>query len=179
MRKKLIIINGVMGVGKTSVSKALYKQLDNSFWLDGDNCWMMNPFEVTSGNKYMVIDNITYLINNFIKNSKSKYIILNWVIHKDEIMDSILYKINMDKIDLYKITLICDEDTLVKRIKKDIKSGIRDEDNIKRSLDKLKLYKNMNTLKIDTFKCIYFYFMNKDLYSKGVKFKFFLKVFEK
>lgn len=139
-----------MGVGKTSVSKALYKQLDNSFWLDGDNCWMMNPFEVTSENKYMVIDNITYLINNFIKNSKSKYIILNWVIHTDEIMDSILYKINMDKIDLYKITLICDEDTLVKRIKKDIKSGIRDEDNIKRSLDKLKLYKNMNTLKIDT-----------------------------
>ncbi|GAA0103731.1 AAA family ATPase [Paraclostridium sordellii] len=150
MRKKLIIINGVMGVGKTSVSKALYKQLDNSFWLDGDNCWMMNPFEVTSENKYMVIDNITYLINNFIKNSKSKYIILNWVIHTDEIMDSILYKINMDKIDLYKITLICDEDTLVKRIKKDIKSGIRDEDNIIRSLDKLKLYKNMNTLKIDT-----------------------------
>lgn len=150
MRKKLIIINGVMGVGKTSVSKALYKQLDNSFWLDGDNCWMMNPFEVTSENKYMVIDNITYLINNFIKNSKSKHIILNWVIHTDEIMDSILYKINMDKIDLYKITLICDEDTLVKRIKKDIKSGIRDEDNIIRSLDKLKLYKNMNTLKIDT-----------------------------
>lgn len=31
MRKKLIIINGVMGVGKTSVSKALYKQLDNSY----------------------------------------------------------------------------------------------------------------------------------------------------
>ncbi|WP_338563682.1 AAA family ATPase [Paraclostridium sordellii] len=150
MRKKLIIINGVMGVGKTSVSKALYKQLDNSFWLDGDNCWMMNPFEVTSENKYMVIDNITYLINNFIKNSKSEHIILNWVIHTDEIMDSILYKINMNKIDLYKITLICDEDTLVKRIKKDIKSGIRDEDNIKRSLDKLKLYKNMNTLKIDT-----------------------------
>lgn len=150
MRKKLIIINGVMGVGKTSVSKALYKQLDNSFWLDGDNCWMMNPFEVTSENKYMVIDNTTYLINNFIKNSKSEHIILNWVIHTDEIMDSILYKINMNKIDLYKITLICDEDTLVKRIKKDIKSGIRDEDNIKRSLDKLKLYKNMNTLKIDT-----------------------------
>ncbi|CEN78663.1 AAA family ATPase [Paraclostridium sordellii] len=150
MRKKLIIINGVMGVGKTSVSKALYKQLDNSFWLDGDNCWMMNPFEVTSENKYMVIDNITYLIDNFIKNSKSKYIILNWVIHTDEIMNSILYKINMDKIDLYKITLICDEDTLVKRIKKDIQFGIRDEDNIKRSLDKLKLYKNMNTLKIDT-----------------------------
>lgn len=65
-------------------------------------------------------------------------------------MDSILYKINMNKIDLYKITLICDEDTLVKRIKKDIKFGIRDEGNIKRSLDKLKLYKNMNTLKIDT-----------------------------
>jgi len=46
MKKKLIIINGTMGVGKSTISKALYKNLENSVWLDGDWCWMMNPFIV-------------------------------------------------------------------------------------------------------------------------------------
>ena len=69
MNKKLIIINGTMGVGKTTIIKMLYKELENSFWLDGDNCWMMNPFIVNEENKKMVVDNITYILNSFIKNS--------------------------------------------------------------------------------------------------------------
>lgn len=150
MEKKLIIINGVMGVGKTTISKALYKKLDNSFWLDGDNCWMMNPFEVTDENKFMVLDNISYILNNFIKNSKSKYIVFNWVIHTEDIMKDILNKIDSSSVDVYKITLMCSKENLINRINKDIKLGLRYEDNIKRSLDRLELYNKMDTIKIDT-----------------------------
>lgn len=150
MEKKLIIINGVMGVGKTTISKALYKKLDNSFWLDGDNCWMMNPFEVTDENKFMVLDNISYILNNFIKNSKSKYIVFNWVIHTEDIMKDILKKIDSSSVDVYKITLMCSKENLINRINKDIKLGLRYEDNIKRSLDRLELYNKMDTIKIDT-----------------------------
>lgn len=150
MEKKLIIINGVMGVGKTTISKALYKKLDNSFWLDGDNCWMMNPFEVTDENKFMVLDNISYILNNFIKNSKSKYIIFNWVIHTEDIMKDILNKIDSSSVDVYKITLMCSKENLINRINKDIKLGLRYEDNIKRSLDRLELYNKMDIIKIDT-----------------------------
>lgn len=150
MEKKLIIINGVMEVGKTTISKALYKKLDNSFWLDGDNCWMMNPFEVTDENKFMVLDNISYILNNFIKNSKSKYIIFNWVIHTEDIMKDILNKIDSSSVDVYKITLMCSKENLINRINKDIKLGLRYEDNIKRSLDRLELYNKMDTIKIDT-----------------------------
>jgi shikimate kinase len=150
MEKKLIIINGVMGVGKTTISKALYKELDNSFWLDGDNCWMMNPFEVTDENKFMVLDNITHILNNFIKNSKSKYIVFNWVIHTNDIMIDILNKIDISNIDVYKITLICSKEKLIERINDDIDLGLRDDDNIKRSLARLELYNNMDTIKIDT-----------------------------
>ena len=150
MEKKLIIINGVMGVGKTTISKALYKKLYNSFWLDGDNCWMMNPFEVTDENKFMVLDNISYILNNFIKNSKSKYIIFNWVIHTEDIMKDILNKIDSSSVDVYKITLMCSKENLINRINKDIKLGLRYEDNIKRSLDRLELYNKMDTIKIDT-----------------------------
>lgn len=150
MRKKLIIINGVMGVGKTTISKALLKSLDNCFWLDGDNCWMMNPFVVNEENKDMVLNNIGYIINSFINNSSSKYILFNWVIHEEEIMRDVLSRISLKNVDVYKVTLMCTKEDLVKRIKKDIENGIRDEKNIDRSLEKYNLYKSMDTIKIDT-----------------------------
>ncbi|MEG1001752.1 AAA family ATPase [Clostridium sp.] len=150
MRKKLIIINGVMGSGKTTVSKSLYKELENCFWLDGDNVWHMNPFVVNDENKKMVLDNIAYIINNFLKNKSSEYVLFNWVIHTDEIMNTILKKLDITDVDVFKITLMCEKDELIRRISKDIKLGLRDKSNIKRSLDKNKLYEGMNTIKINT-----------------------------
>lgn len=150
MIKTLIIINGVMGVGKTTVSKGVYKELENSFWLDGDNCWSMNPFIVNDENKVMVLDNIAYMINSFLANSSSKYVVFNWVIQTDEIMDSILCKINLKNVDVYKITLMCSQEDLIKRINNDVNLGLRDEDNIRRCMDRFNLYKKMDTIKIDT-----------------------------
>ena len=37
--KKLYIIGGTMGVGKTTVCNILKKRLDMSVMLDGDWCW--------------------------------------------------------------------------------------------------------------------------------------------
>lgn len=150
MKKKLIIINGTMGVGKTTVSRFLYKSLENSFWLDGDSCWYMNPFVVSEENKTMVIENICFILNNFIKNSMSEYIIFNWVIQTDEIMNLVLGNLNLENTHVYKITLMCSEDSLVERIAKDIAEGIRDAESIESSLKNLKLYKNMDSLKIYT-----------------------------
>lgn len=58
MKKKLFIVNGAMWVGKTTTCKELSKKLQNSVWLDGDWCWMINPFVVNEENKRMVINNI-------------------------------------------------------------------------------------------------------------------------
>lgn len=37
--KTLYLIGGTMGVGKTTVSQQLKKDLANSVFLDGDWCW--------------------------------------------------------------------------------------------------------------------------------------------
>ncbi|AJA47084.1 hypothetical protein CPAST_c09840 [Clostridium pasteurianum DSM 525 = ATCC 6013] len=150
MNKKLIIINGTMGVGKTATCKELNKKLYNSVWLDGDWCWRMNPFIVNDENKAMVIDNITYMLRNFLVNSSCKYVIFNWVIHTEEIFKLILQRLNDLEFDLIKITLICSEEILKKRILKDVQLNLREDSAISTSIERLKLYENMDTVKIDT-----------------------------
>lgn len=144
--KKVIIINGTMGVGKSSVCKELNKRIDKSVWLDGDWCWMMNPWVFNDENKKMVEDNIAFLLNNFLTNSTFEYVIFNWVIHREEIFKLILDRLEDYKFKLYKVTLICSESALVKRMKEDCRST----EVIGVSLQRLKAYKSMSTIKIDT-----------------------------
>lgn len=145
---RLIIINGVMGVGKSVTSRALNQKLSNSVWLDGDWCWMMDPFVVNDITKEMVIDNITYQLNNFINSKQFEHIIFNWVIDEEYIYDEVIKR--LAPIDIYKITLMCSKETLSNRINQDIKAGLRDEDNLNRSLSKYQKYQDLNSIKIDT-----------------------------
>ena len=69
--KKIYLIGGAMGVGKTTVAQILKTKLSNSVFLDGDWCWDSDPFQVTEETKIMVIDNISHLLNNFIHCSAS------------------------------------------------------------------------------------------------------------
>lgn len=144
--KKLIIINGVPGAGKTSVAKVLNKRLDRSVWLDGDWCWMMNPFVVNDENKAMVESNIYHLLNNFLKNSSYRHVVFNWVIGHDPLMEKILSNIDTRDSLIYKFSLVCDENILRQRM---IKDG-RGKDQIEDSLNRQSNYYSMNTIKVDT-----------------------------
>lgn len=144
--KKLIIINGTMGVGKSTICRELYRQLNNSVWLDGDWCWMMNPWTVTEENILMVEDNISHLLRNYLRNSSFEHIIFSWVIHREEISDRLLKKLGGHEFQLFKISLICSESALRERMIKDNRS----QDSIRLSIERLKNYEGMDTIKIDT-----------------------------
>lgn len=147
--KNLIIINGTMGVGKTTTSKALKNMLSNCVFLDGDWCWDMSPFIVTDETKEMVLDNITHLLKNFISCSEYENIIFCWVMHEEAIINEILSRLNKDECKLYKFSIVCSEQSLISRIRKDINKGIREKDIIERSVPRLKEYFTMDTKKID------------------------------
>jgi broad-specificity NMP kinase len=147
--KKLYIIGGTMGVGKTTVSKELKTRLSKSVLLDGDWCWDMNPFVVNDETKAMVMDNICYLLNNFIHCSEYENIIFCWVLHEQEIIDSILSKLDIENIKVISISLLCSEKALRERIQKDIDNKLRSNDVLERSIGRLPLYEKLDTLKIE------------------------------
>lgn len=146
MNKNLVIINGVMGVGKTEICRELYKEFENSVWLDGDWCWMMHPWDFSEENRKMAMGNIQYLLRNFLQNSTLRYVFFSWVMHKEETIEEILSSLKDIAFKLYEITLTCSEEELRKRM---IKEN-RDEASIQESIKRLKNYEQMDTIKVDT-----------------------------
>lgn len=139
-----------MGVGKTTVCQQLKQDLPHSVFLDGDWCWDAHPFQVTEETKKMVTDNICYLLNNFLHCSAYENIIFCWVMHQQSIIDSIVEKLDTENCDIKCISLTVNESSLRKRLTADVESGIRTADVIDRSITRISLYQNLNTIKIDT-----------------------------
>lgn len=148
--KTLYLISGTMGIGKTAVSHQLKINLTNSVFLDGDWCWDANPFQVTEETKKMVMHNICYLLNNFIRCSAYENVIFCWVMDNQNIIDGILKKLHTGNCKVNKISLIADEINLRDRLNVDIAAGNRTADIIDRSISRMSMYHDLDTIKIDT-----------------------------
>ena len=148
--KKIYLIGGAMGVGKTTVAQILKTKLSNSVFLDGDWCWDSDPFQVTEETKIMVIDNISHLLNNFIHCSAYDNIIFCWVMHEQSIIDGIINELDTENCIVKKISLTVDEMNLQKRLKADVARNIRTADVIDRSVARIPMYQALDTIKIET-----------------------------
>ena len=148
--KKLFIIGGTMGIGKSTVSQILKRKLPNSVFLDGDWCWDSSPFQVTAETKEMVIKNICAVLNNFLKCSAYENIIFCWVMHEQSIIDAIISGLDTANCRVLAVSLLCSEQELTQRLQKDVAAGIRTPDVIERSVQRMPLYQNLDTIKVNT-----------------------------
>lgn len=143
--KHVYLIGGPMGIGKSTICNQLNQDLDHSVFLDGDWCWNMDPFIVNQDTKNMVLDNITHCLNNFIHTPGIENIIFCWVMHKQDIINQIIQKLDTEGVDIHLISLICEKEELIKRMLIDR----RDNQTMRKSLQYLELYKDLDTQKID------------------------------
>jgi broad-specificity NMP kinase len=152
--KNVFLIGGTMGVGKTTTCRIIEEKLSNSVFLDGDWCWDMHPFQVTEETKQMVLENICFLLNNFIRCSAYENIVFCWVMHEQSIIDDIVSHLDNANCNIHSVSLICDKQALQARLKKDIDAGIRTEDVICRSVARIPFYQKLRTYKVDVSKII-------------------------
>lgn len=147
--KKVIFISGTMGSGKTTVSCLCNEQLTRSVWLDGDWCWMMHPFQVNDQTKAMVLNNITYLLNQFLAQPDFDYILFSWVMDDPETVRSILNRL-LGEFTFYHFTLSPSPAQLRRQLQSDIDRGLRTPDCLERSLARLPHYDDIDSEKIET-----------------------------
>lgn len=147
--KRLYVIGGTMGVGKTTVCRRLARRLPNSAFLDGDWCWDMHPFQVTEETRRMVVDNICFVLNSFLRCSAFESVVFCWVMHRQEILDGILSCLDTAGWQVHAISLVCRPEILRARLEGDIAAGLRAGDVLARSLARLPLYDRLDTRKLD------------------------------
>jgi broad-specificity NMP kinase len=135
-----------MGIGKSTVCAALNRRLHHSVWLDGDWCWMMHPWVYSEENRQMVVQNITYLLRSFLLNSTFDYVLFSWVLHRQEIADLLLSHLQDLDFSMCALTLLCSEPALRARLAEDGRSA----EEIERSVARLPLYRQVNSVKVDT-----------------------------
>lgn len=148
--KRLILIGGPMGVGKTLVCRQLQKRLPLNVFLDGDWCWEMKPFQVTRETKRMVLENIHFMLGQFLRCSVYENILFCWVMHQNEILQEVLSGLDLQGIELHCFTLMADAQSLARRVLGDVAAGVRDATALEKSLHYLQCCQELNTVKIDT-----------------------------
>ena len=154
--KNLIMVGGTMGAGKTTVCSELTKLLPNNVFLDGDWCWKATPFIVNEETKEMVMENITYMLAQFLNCSAYQNVIFCWVMDHQEIIDELLSRLEEQAdadFSLYNISLTLSSEALKERLQKDIQAGIRQPDILERASERLTLFESLNTKKIDVSDC--------------------------
>lgn len=142
---KLILINGAPGVGKSTAARLVFARLPNAAFLDGDDVWQINPFEVTDRTKAIVERNIPFVLRGYLE-AGYDYVILAWVMHQQAIIDWLLDQLHDLGTDAHIFTLVAEETTAQARWRES--SGQQGTSEV--VSDRLRQSLELATMKIDT-----------------------------
>ena len=124
--------------------------LPRAVLLDGDWCWDADPFVVTEETKRMVLSNIRFLLNSFLRCSEYENVVFCWVMHRQEIIEDIPLRARPLRLPHRQRLAHASPEALRARLERDVARGARPADVIGRSLAYLPLYAALETRKIDT-----------------------------
>ena len=109
---KVIILNGPMGVGKTTVGKYIADHYPGTAFIDGDWCLDLHPFVGNRETKAMAVDNILHMIGNYMKCSVCKMIVLVWLMDDPWVLQAITDGLAALQAEVKSVTLVCDREYL-------------------------------------------------------------------
>lgn len=145
-KKKLTMIAGPAGVGKSAVCKELFKQIDGSAWLDGDWCWMVNPYPgKTAEQKTYAEKAFGYILDGYFNDVNTNTILFSWLIHGNFMFELVTNRIAYTDYELIKIVLICDDQEYIRRMQSDNRG--KEKIAARDTMDK---YLLLDAIKIDT-----------------------------
>jgi cytidylate kinase len=127
--KKVFVIFGAPGIGKTTISKLLYKKIDDTQYIDVDELWRIQPFIVNDINKAYVETNIKYMYRSFLEHPSLKHLVLTWVIPTQGLKD--MMKSWFAESEVYFYRLIAQNEVYLKRLIDDHRDKSKFDDYIK------------------------------------------------
>ena len=111
--KKIILLNGQSGAGKTTVSLALFNKLNNSFLIEADNLVRVLPWRFNDELQKLAVINAASLINNFFNYKYTQGILSSGILNQ-ALLDLLQSKLDQNTKLMY-IWLFADKETRMKR----------------------------------------------------------------
>jgi broad-specificity NMP kinase len=144
--KKLIMIAGPAGIGKTTVCKRLFRTINGCAWLDGDWCWMVNPYPGKNDDqKKYSLESFGRILDGYFNDANTRIILFSWMIQWNFMFELVTNNIPFKNYDVIKIALVCEENVFKQRLI----NGNRSENKI-HNLDDMGKYRSLNATIIDT-----------------------------
>lgn len=146
---KVIILNGPMGVGKTTVGKYIADHHPGTAFIDGDWCLDIHPFVGNQETKAMAVDNILHMIGNYQKCSVCNMVVLVWLMDEPWVIQKITQGLSAMQAEVKNMTLVCSRESLIRRWKDDHDCEWRTDEWLNVSLKSLPGFASMENI-IDT-----------------------------
>ena len=146
---KVIVLNGPMGVGKTTVGKYIADQNPGTAFIDGDWCMDIHPFIGNRETKAMAVDNILHMIRNYQKCSVCSMIVLVWLMDDPWVIQGIKEGLSVLQLEMKNVTLLRDRENLIRRWNNDQNCEWRTNEWLQISLKSLPGFASMENT-IDT-----------------------------
>ena len=146
---KVIVINGPMGVGKTTTGKIIADRNPGTAFIDGDWCMDLHPFVGSHETRAMAADNILHMIGNYIRCPECRMAVLVWLMDDPQVYRMIMDGLSAMQAEVQSVTLTCDRESLVSRWKNDRGCEWRTDRWLEAALDSLPAFASMENA-IDT-----------------------------
>jgi chloramphenicol 3-O-phosphotransferase len=114
----IIIINGSLGVGKTSVAEQIHYKFDKSVHLDGDAIGDVHPFEIYDEERIRHLYRTLELLIGFHQNNGYPNFVINYVFESPESLQELLDLLRPLDPSIHVYWLTCNEAEQAKRIQK-------------------------------------------------------------
>lgn len=134
---QVIILNGPMGVGKTTVGKRAADRIPGTAFIDGDWCMDIHPFIGNQETRSMAVDNILHMIGNYRKCSVCSMVVLVWLMDDPRVIRAIMEGLTALQVEVKYVTLVCSREKLQRRWKNDHACDWRNDDWLNVSLNSL------------------------------------------
>lgn len=112
----IIIINGSLGVGKSSVSEELHWKFDKSIHLDGDHIGNVHPFEIYDPERIDHLYRTLALLIGFHQQNEYHNFVINYVFESAESLKDLLDLILPLDTEIHTYWLTCEKEVQATRI---------------------------------------------------------------
>ncbi len=112
----IIIINGSVGVGKTTVAEELHQKFDKSIHLDGDHIGNVHPFEIYDEARIDHLYRTLELLVGFHQKNGYQNFVINYVFESADSLQDLLDLLSPLEPSIHIYWLTCDEKEQAKRI---------------------------------------------------------------